>query len=787
MTADIRVAVVADLLEEHWPSMDWFAEMLDGAAPEWSARRLQVEVLRPVAPLGGTRGAARLLGTRRAIADRLVDRHLRYPAWLRPRLAGFDVVHVLDHSYAHLLPLAPGARRVVTCHDVEAFRCLFDPRGEPRSRAYRAMAGRLLLGLRSADVVVAVSQATRDALMGNGLVAADRIQVVPPGIHPAYCRPASGVTPALLPAAAQGEGEILVHVGSLAPRKRIDVALHVLAALHSTRPGLRLLRVGGALTPALQRLAERLGVSDAVVSLPPLDREQLAAVYRRASLVLMPSDREGFGLPVAEALACGAPVLASDLPVLREVGATMAWYAPVGAVGAWVALASAILDGRSPHQPEAVSAAARDRFGADRFRAAMADVYAAAAQPGVPGPPVPPAPTAHGPAVPMPPAVVRLARPPHVVHVGKYYPPDRGGIESNVQVLCRALAGMYRVTALVSSSSRRGSATDDAGVEVRRFGTAATLASAPLSPGLLTALRRTRADLVHLHHPNPMALAAWAAAGAPGPMVMTYHADVTSQRVLNVAYAPLLRAALRRAGAVIATSERYVATSPVLRDLAGQVTVIPLGIDPRPFERADPGEVARLRQAWGPRVVLTVGRLVAYKGIGFLLDAMRGVDGHLVVVGDGPLRGELQTLAERLGVAGRVTFAGRVDNLVPVYHAADVFVLASHLRSEAFGIVQLEAMAAGRPVVNTAIETGVPWVSLDGETGRTVPPADPAALARAITGLLDDPEGRLAFGEAARRRVLRQFTLEHMVASTSMVYERLLAAPVPIPSYHRLR
>jgi rhamnosyl/mannosyltransferase len=156
---------------------------------------------------------------------------------------------------------------------------------------------------------------------------------------------------------------------------------------------------------------------------------------------------------------------------------------------------------------------------------------------------------------------------------------------------------------------------------------------------------------------------------------------------------------------------------------------------------------------------------------------MSSVSGKLVIVGDGPLRGELASLAARLGVADKVFFAGEIDNasMMPYYHAADLFALASVARSEAFGIVQIEAMAAGLPVVNTSLDSGVPFVSLDGETGLTVPPGSPQALAEAINRLLNDAGLRQSLGQAGQRRARQEFSLDTMLRRTLELYRKVCA------------
>ena len=350
-----------------------------------------------------------------------------------------------------------------------------------------------------------------------------------------------------------------------------------------------------------------------------------------------------------------------------------------------------------------------------------------------------------------------------VLHVGKYYPPYMGGIETHLQVLCNELRGAIDVRVLVSNAGRETIEEVIDGIPVTRVGTAATLAGAPISLGLTSRIRHERPDIVHLHHPNPVAFIAYLASGHRGRLVITYHSDIVRQRWLGRAFQPFLDRCLTRADAIIASSPNYLASSPVLRVHRDRCQVLTFGIPVAQFAITDEVAVGRIRERFGPRVVISVGRLIYYKGFDVLVRAMRDVDGTLVVVGEGPMGTELEALARSLGIANRVNFVGKVsDQLAAYFKASSVFALASVARSEAFGIVQLEAMACGLPVVNTSLDSGVPFVSIHGETGLTVPPGDSAALAKALTALLDDDALRQRFGEAAERRVAAEFSSEVM-------------------------
>jgi rhamnosyl/mannosyltransferase len=198
--------------------------------------------------------------------------------------------------------------------------------------------------------------------------------------------------------------------------------------------------------------------------------------------------------------------------------------------------------------------------------------------------------------------------------------------------------------------------------------------------------------------------------------------------------------------------------------------LVPWGVDLRSFEQRDEKEIAKIRGKYGANLLLGVGRLVGYKGFILLVRALSKTKANLVLIGKGPKEKELRSEIERLSLKERVFLLGEVEDIVPYYHACDIFVLPSINRAEAFGVVQLEAMACGKPVINTRLDSGVPSVSLDGVTGLTVPPENPTALAEAINRLLEGEKLRQAYGNAARKRVESEFTLEQMVEKTLEVY-----------------
>jgi glycosyltransferase involved in cell wall biosynthesis len=274
-------------------------------------------------------------------ADRLLNRFWDYPKHVRSRLQDFDYFHICDHSYAHLVHELPADRTGVYCHDLDCFRCLLDPDHEHRPRWFRAMSRRILRGMQKAAVVFCSTRITERRILQLGLIDQTRLLYAPYGISPEFV-PSTHCS-ASEASHRPGNDSFLLHVGSCIPRKRIDVLLEVFAEVRTRLPELQLVQVGGHWTGEQLQQMTRLGIASAVRQFSGLDRETLAQFYRQARIVLQPSEAEGFGLPLIEALACGATVVASDIPVLREVGGDAVVYCPVADVPRWAATIEKLL------------------------------------------------------------------------------------------------------------------------------------------------------------------------------------------------------------------------------------------------------------------------------------------------------------------------------------------------------------------------------------------------------------------------------------------------------------
>jgi glycosyltransferase involved in cell wall biosynthesis len=316
----LRLAVVLDAYLEGWTSMDYVGEMLVSTLRDEHSSEVAVSALQPWSPriLGRLPGPAHWA---RISFDRLVTRCVVYPASISLERTQFDVFHIADHSYSHVGHVLPPRRTGIYCHDLDAVRPLLD--GAKQTPYQKALALSILRALRRAAVVFFSTEHVRGQISHYGLVDSERLIHAPYGIAREFCPsgPVDKKMEALLP-----QGRFLLHVGSAAPRKRLDLLFRTFAALRKAEPEMVLVQQGAELTSAHHALIASLGIGSAIVRLPRLPRESLAYLYRRASAVVLPSESEGFGLPLLEALACGRPVLSSDISAYREVGGNAVSY-----------------------------------------------------------------------------------------------------------------------------------------------------------------------------------------------------------------------------------------------------------------------------------------------------------------------------------------------------------------------------------------------------------------------------------------------------------------------------
>ncbi len=381
-----------------------------------------------------------------------------------------------------------------------------------------------------------------------------------------------------------------------------------------------------------------------------------------------------------------------------------------------------------------------------------------------------------------------------VLQLGKFYP-IRGGVEKVMWDLTRGLSARGVTCDMlcatlpddpVDAEDRDRCTQTPDGREIRfnESGRAicvpalAKKAATMLSPAMVRWVRRHAAeyDLIHIHHPDPMAALALRLSGYKGKVILHWHSDILSQKALLALYRPLQRWLIRRADRILGTTPVYVRESPYLQEVQDKIGYVPIGIEPVIFKE---NAVSEYRNRYrGKKIVVSLGRLVPYKGFSSLIQAaaLLGEDYQVLIGGKGPLRDELQSQIDSLGLRGRVELLGYVANedVPTLYGASDMFVLSSVMKTEAFGIVQIEAMSCGKPVVATRIPgSGTAWVNEHGVSGLNVTPADPAALARAIEEICADGETYEKYSRGARERFQALFTSDKMIDKILDEYETL--------------
>lgn len=354
-----------------------------------------------------------------------------------------------------------------------------------------------------------------------------------------------------------------------------------------------------------------------------------------------------------------------------------------------------------------------------------------------------------------------------ILQVNKLYYPWIGGIESHVKSLSEGLKKSgINVKVLVCNHRFRFEIVTIEGVEVKRIPSFGIFWSMPLSPFFPFFLSSyiKNFDLVHFHLPFPLVHL------FPDKLrnkryVITWHSDIVRQRYVLNLMKPSLIKFLKRSSKIIVTSKRIIDSSELLQTFKSKIEIVPYGIDYK-YYKPSIGE---------GEYILFVGRLVYYKGLEYLIKAMKKINSQLLIVGDGPLKPKLINMCHDLGLSSRVRFLGNVDKdrLIDIYSKSLFLVLPSMEKAETFGLVQLEAMASGKPVINTDLPTAVPEVCPNGECGITVPPKNVERLKEAINTLLYNEELRKQYGHNALQKVISEYSLEKMIKRIVNLYNSL--------------
>ncbi|MBA1204421.1 glycosyltransferase [Pseudomonas capeferrum] len=367
-----------------------------------------------------------------------------------------------------------------------------------------------------------------------------------------------------------------------------------------------------------------------------------------------------------------------------------------------------------------------------------------------------------------------------VLHFFKtYYPETMGGIEQVIYQLAEggaAVGVQSEVLYLSSRGAARGEAVGHHVGHRSRLDLHVASTGFSLSAFKDFAELARQADIVHYHYPWPYMDLVHFASRLKKPTVVSYHSDIVKQKSLLKLYQPLMNRFLGSVDRIVASSPNYAASSEVLQRFKDKVSVIPYGLDGATYPKVDEQKLAYWRNRLGPRFFLFVGALRYYKGLDYLIEAAKIAGLPVVIVGHGHLEQELRAQAQTLG-ADTVQFVGGLpdEDKVALLNLCEAFVFPSHLRSESFGMSLLEAAMFGKPLISCEIGSGMSFINLADQTGYVVPPRDPAALARAMLSLWNDPERARAMGRNALQRYESVFTAREMVSRYAQLYRELLA------------
>ncbi len=363
-----------------------------------------------------------------------------------------------------------------------------------------------------------------------------------------------------------------------------------------------------------------------------------------------------------------------------------------------------------------------------------------------------------------------------IVQLGKFYP-VRGGVEKVEYDLMVGLSEQGVKCDMMCAASNGGNITTAINKNAdlicckSLFKYAATM----ISPSMIAQLRSKRKsyNIVHIHHPDPMATLALILSGYKGRVIMHWHSDILKQKMLLKLYRPLQNWLLKRADLIVGTSPVYLKESPFLQEVQDKTVALPIGVDAMPHEVEKTNAIKG--QYPGKKIVFSLGRLVDYKGYKYLVKAAKYLgDEYVVLIGGiGPLREDLQNEIDSLGLQERVKLLGFIedDEVAAYYGACDLFCLPSIQKTEAFGIVQIEAMSLGKPVVTTKIpESGVAWVNEDGISGINVDTENAKQLADAIIEITANEETYKRYSKGALDRYNRLFTKELMISNCLDIY-----------------
>ncbi|HHD92130.1 MAG TPA: glycosyltransferase [Candidatus Portnoybacteria bacterium] len=363
-----------------------------------------------------------------------------------------------------------------------------------------------------------------------------------------------------------------------------------------------------------------------------------------------------------------------------------------------------------------------------------------------------------------------------ILQVNKLYSPWIGGVEKIVQQISEGLNKKedFKIDILCCNSKRESKEEEINGIKVRRARSFGIFWGMPISFDFFRLFYRLhdKYDIIDFHHPFPLGDLAIFLFKPKGKLIVHYHSDIVRQKFLEILYKPLALHTLKKAQRILVSNPNLIKHSPYLKKFSQKCKVIPFGVNLKEIEKSfNQDEIEEIKKKYGD-FVLFVGRLNYYKGVQYLVEAMQDIPINLVIIGQGKEEEKLKQTAKTLGLGNKVFFLPfqKRGKLINFYRATKVFVLPSIFKSETFGIVLIETMTCGTPIISTELGTGTSWVNINNETGFVIPPKDSQAITRAIKTILQNHDLAQKFSQNAQKRAKEYFSLEKMLKKTEQVY-----------------
>ncbi len=354
-----------------------------------------------------------------------------------------------------------------------------------------------------------------------------------------------------------------------------------------------------------------------------------------------------------------------------------------------------------------------------------------------------------------------------ILQINKLYHPWLGGVESHVKQLAENLSEQNQKVKVLCCNTRFKTQSETINkIPVLKISSLGIYFSMPVSFSFFYYLKKEKADILHFHLPNPLAVFSYLIMKPKGKLFVTWHSDIIKQKLILFFIKPFIYKFLSKAKKIIVASPNMFENSLSLKKYKNKIEVIPYSINPQKYQLSQ-----KIKQKTS-RFILFIGRLIYYKGLNILLEALRDTNIQLIIIGEGPLKEDLQKYIKNNFPNNQVTIRAPLpfQDLLTYLHTCEFLVLPSIQNSEAFGIVQLEAMACKKPVISTNLPTGVPYVNKNNTTGLIVEPGNVNALKKAIIRLYSDQKLCDKLGKQAYERVLAEFKEEDMIKKILNLY-----------------